>query len=122
MKKVLGKGLSALVPDIYKNYKALASGQEEVSSEGHGTTATLELLSGFVEIETERIGMNPEQPRAYFGEQALEELTQSIKENGIIQPLIVTRMSDGRYELVCGERRYRAAVRAGLKTVPAVIK
>lgn len=65
---------------------------------------------------------DPDQPRQHFDEAALEELTQSIREKGILQPLIVRRTEDGHLLLVAGERRLRAALRAGLETVPVVVK
>jgi ParB family transcriptional regulator, chromosome partitioning protein len=64
---------------------------------------------------------NPRQPRSHFDEQALEELAASIREHGVIQPLIVSRQADG-YELIAGERRWRAAQRAGISDVPIVIR
>jgi len=65
---------------------------------------------------------NPHQPRIAFDENALEELAGSIKEHGLLQPLVVTRLPDGDYQLIAGERRWRAAKRADLETVPVVIK
>lgn len=74
----------------------------------------------FVEISA--IEVNPNQPRTDFEEDILDELCESIKEFGIIQPLIVKRITRDRYELIAGERRLRAAMRAGLKTVPVIIR
>lgn len=74
----------------------------------------------FVEIST--IDVNPNQPRTDFEEDVLDELCESIKEFGIIQPLIVKRITRDRYELIAGERRLRAATRAGLKTVPVIVR
>ena len=65
---------------------------------------------------------NREQPRRVFDEKALEELSKSIEQNGIIQPLLVRPMSDGSYQLVAGERRWRAARMAGLTEVPVTIR
>lgn len=65
---------------------------------------------------------NPNQPRTRFDETALEELAESIRVNGVLQPLLVRPRSGGIYEIVAGERRYRAALRAGLTRVPAVIR
>jgi ParB family transcriptional regulator, chromosome partitioning protein len=73
------------------------------------------------EIDIDLIEPNPEQPRTRFAEEALDELTQSIKANGIIQPIVV-RERGGRYQIVAGERRWRAAQRAGLGRVPAVVR
>lgn len=75
-----------------------------------------------VEIDIDLIEPNNFQPRSTFDENRLEELAQSIKANGIIQPLLVRRLSTDRYQLVAGERRWRAAQRAGLLRVPCVVK
>lgn len=72
-------------------------------------------------IPQEKISPNPSQPRKIFSENEMEELTHSIRENGIIQPITVRKLSSGRYELVTGERRLRAARNAGLKTVPCIL-
>lgn len=74
-----------------------------------------------VELGTEEIYPNPYQPRKEFDIEELTGLAQSIKENGILQPLTVRRTEDGRYELIAGERRLRAARMAGLATVPVII-
>jgi ParB family chromosome partitioning protein len=74
------------------------------------------------EIEIGLIEPNHFQPRTHFDEERLEELAQSIRSNGIIQPLLVRKQVGGRYQLVAGERRWRAAQRAGLQRVPAVIR
>lgn len=65
---------------------------------------------------------NPEQPRTFFDEETLEELTASIRELGIIQPLSLRKLPDGTYQIIAGERRYRAAKKAGLNSVPAYIR
>jgi ParB family chromosome partitioning protein len=76
----------------------------------------------YFECDIEKIVPNQHQPRRYFSEEGLDELTQSITEHGVIQPLIVTTQSDGSYQLIAGERRLRASQRAGLKKVPVVIR
>jgi len=96
---VLGRGLSALLSE--------------------SPTTTSEELK---EIDTNLIDPNPVQPRSRFDEKLLEELVQSIKNNGIVQPLLVRRVHNDRYQIIAGERRWRAAQRAGLSHVPAVIK
>ena len=93
----LGSGLDALLP---------------------GTPAG----SGVRDVPTGHIRQNPRQPRTQFDEAALDELAASIREHGIIQPLIVSQAEDGRYELVAGERRWRAAQRAGLDRVPVIVR
>lgn len=102
----LGKGLDALIP----------SGLE-VSSDK-------EMVNGarLVEIPTGDLSPNPHQPRTYFDEESLSELTDSIRQIGILQPLLVRQLGNGSYQLVAGERRWRAAQRAGLATVPAIVK
>ncbi len=96
---MLGRGLSALLSE--------------------SPTTTSEELK---EIDTNLIDPNPVQPRSRFDEKLLEELVQSIKNNGIVQPLLVRRVHNDRYQIIAGERRWRAAQRAGLSHVPAVIK
>lgn len=98
-RKVLGRGLSALL------------GEETEKTAGD------ELL----EIDLDLIQPNSEQPRTRFAEEKLEELAQSIRINGIVQPIIIRR-KNSHFELVAGERRWRAAQKAGLQKIPAVIK
>lgn len=95
----MGRGLSALLSD-------------------RSVTASEEL----VEIDLDLIEPNSLQPRTNFDEASLEELAQSIRSNGIIQPLLVRRVEEGKYQLIAGERRWRAAQRAGLLKVPCVVK
>jgi len=96
--KRLGRGLEALLP-------SLASEQE----------------TGTVEVPLSQIEPNPYQPRLDFDPASLEELAQSIREHGVIQPVVVRRRAPDRYELVVGERRLRAAKLAGLQTIPAIV-
>ncbi|MCA1626156.1 MAG: ParB/RepB/Spo0J family partition protein [Acidobacteria bacterium] len=74
------------------------------------------------EIDIDLIESNPVQPRSRFDEARLEELAQSIKSNGIVQPLLVRKSQNNNYQLIAGERRWRAAQRAGLQRVPAVVR
>lgn len=101
-RKALGRGLSALLAE-----PAISA-----------TPADEELL----EIDIDLIDANPEQPRLNFSAEKLEELAQSIKVNGLVQPILVRRVSGGRYQVVAGERRWRAAQRAGLQKVKAVVR
>ena len=78
--------------------------------------------SGLQEVPVGAVLPNPHQPRTQIEDAALEELTQSIREHGLLQPLVVTGLPSGDYQLIAGERRWRAARRAGLKTVPVVVK
>ncbi len=78
--------------------------------------------SGFADIPIDRIRVNPHQPRRHFDEEALEALTASIREVGILQPIVVQEGPDDDYTLIAGERRWRAARRAGLAEVPAAVR
>ncbi|HXG39949.1 MAG TPA: ParB/RepB/Spo0J family partition protein [Candidatus Limnocylindrales bacterium] len=73
-------------------------------------------------VPLDRIEPNPDQPRMEFDETALEELAASIREHGVLQPILVRPLDGGRYQLVAGERRWRASIRAGLETIPALIE
>lgn len=109
-KHALGKGLSAILKDPAKNINsATDSGAKEV-------------VGNIAEIDIDSIETNPFQPRSNFDKQALEELTASIKEVGIIQPITVRKAGFNKYQLISGERRFRASKRAGLKVIPAYIR
>lgn len=73
-------------------------------------------------IPVDQLQANPHQPRSHFDESALAELANSIKRHGVVQPLVVTPVKDGKYTLIAGERRWRASRLAGLQTVPAIIR
>jgi len=121
----LGRGLASLIPSKGKLFKEAAGGRGKdflKAREQLPATASSNLRGNFLEAEISRIIANPHQPRSDFNNDSLRELTQSIKEHGIIQPLVVTRLADGQFELVAGERRLKAAKQAGLKKVPVVIK
>ncbi len=109
-KKALGKGLGALLenPDTDITTKGIDSGKYVAGS--------------VAEISLDSIEANPFQPRSSFEGEALEELAQSIREQGIIQPLTVRKMGYNAYQLISGERRLRAAKNAGLEKVPAFIR
>ena len=98
----LGTNLDALIPT------SLTVGGKEVGQQN--------------EIDINLISPNPKQPRTVFDEAALKELMASIKEIGILQPPVVREVSGGRYELIMGERRYRAAKAVGLKIIPVIIR
>ena len=102
-KKVLGRGLGALIP------------QRPAEAPAAQTSA------GLMHLALDQIAPNPYQPRKTFNEASIEELARSVKQHGIVQPLVVTRAGD-RYKLIAGERRYRAAQKVGLTTVPVVVK
>ena len=111
----LGKGLGALLGDI---------DAAQTPQEPRQVTVPLpqDNPAAVNEIELEKIVPNPYQPRQYFDEEALSELCESIRTLGIIQPLTLREMPDGRYQIISGERRYRASKLAGLKTAPAYIR
>lgn len=98
----LGRGLTALIP--------AAETGDEVSA------------GGLQELPIGAVQPNPLQPRRMFDEETLEGLTDSVRELGVLQPVLVRAKDDGSYELIAGERRWRAAKRAGLATIPAVVR
>jgi ParB family chromosome partitioning protein len=90
---------------------------------GKGLDALLPVRGGeVIEIEVGKILRNENQPRKVFKDEALKELASSIKEKGVLQPIIVSRIGDGNFRLIAGERRWRASSLAGLKRIPALIK
>lgn len=122
-RKVLGKGLSALIPQKPSKPTIPEAGPDPASAPV--ATAAQRAPTGPAaahEVLLSLIDPNPSQPRTVFEPEKLQELAQSIRTNGIIQPLIIRRSNEGRYELVAGERRMRAAKLAGLSAVPAVVQ
>jgi ParB family chromosome partitioning protein len=111
-RKALGRGLSALITE-----ENATNDKAQTIQNIHEIAST-----GSLEIDIDLVTPNPEQPRTRFSEESLEELTQSIRSNGIVQPIVVRKKQDGRFEIVAGERRWRASQRAGLQKIPAVIK
>lgn len=100
----LGRGLSALLDEV------------EAPAEGHR-------VAGITEIPVELVKANPDQPRRHFDEAELEELAQSIREKGVLQPILVRpAVFAGEYQIVAGERRWRAAQRAGVRAIPALVR
>ena len=100
-KNALGRGLDALISF------------SEVESQGS---------ISIIEVELDKIIPNPDQPRTSFDEESLKELAVSIKKIGIVQPITLRQEDDGFYQIIAGERRYRASQLAGLETIPAYIK
>lgn len=123
----LGRGLGALIPDAPKLAEAVAArGNDAYAQPDTGGTrldAPVEVPGAkYAEISVTAIVPNPRQPRRTFDEDALEELAESIKQVGLLQPVVVRATGPGRYELVMGERRWRASQRAGLTEIGAIVK
>lgn len=110
----LGRGLGALIPGAAAAPRSAAAPEPAPASVA--TDAR-----GPAEIPVDQIRPNPEQPRRVFDADELERLAASIRQHGILQPVVVRRADDGGYELVVGERRWRAARQAGLAAIPAVV-
>ena len=108
-KQALGRGLSALLKDTPNINSATDKNADK-------------LVGNIIELELDAIDVNPFQPRTYFNEEALRELASSIKELGVIQPITVRKLEGNKFQLVSGERRFRASKLIGNKTVPAYIR
>ncbi len=108
-RNALGRGLGALIKesDVSAAAKPLSAPRAE---------------SNINEIPVDSVEVNNYQPRSHFDEEALKELSESIKIQGIIQPITVRKLSEGKYQLISGERRLRASKLAGLKNIPAYIR
>ena len=109
-RNALGKGLSALLENANTD---ITSSKFENEGKVVGAVSTIEISS---------IEVNPFQPRTHFDEEALNELATSIKEHGIIQPVTVRKLGYDKYQLISGERRFRASQIAGLQSIPAYIR
>lgn len=109
-KQALGRGLSALLKDPSNDIQSVQDKNAD------------KVIGNIVELELESIDMNPFQPRTNFNEESLRELASSIKELGVIQPITVRKLGFDKYQLVSGERRYRASSLIGLETIPAYIR
>lgn len=109
-KKALGRGLSALLKDPENDIQSASDKNAD------------KVVGNIVELDLESIEVNPHQPRTSFNEETLHELASSIKELGVIQPITVRKMGFNQYQLVSGERRYRASKMLGLTSIPAYIR
>ncbi len=109
-KQALGRGLSALLKDPANDIKSA----EDKNAD--------KVVGNIVELDLKNIEVNPFQPRTSFNEQTLRELASSIRELGVIQPITVRKLSFGKYQLVSGERRFRASKLIGNATIPAYIR
>lgn len=109
-KQALGRGLSALLKDPENDIKSV----EDKNAD--------KVVGNIIELEIDAIEINPFQPRTNFNEESLRELSTSIKELGVIQPITVRKLEYNKYQLISGERRLRASKMAGLDSVPAYIR
>ena len=109
-KQALGRGLSALLKDSASNINSANDKNAD------------KVVGNIIEIELDNIEVNPYQPRTYFNEEALRELASSIKELGVIQPITLRKTENNTFQLVSGERRFRASKLIGNTTIPAYIR
>ena len=109
-KQALGRGLSALLKETKSDISSASDKNADV------------IVGNIIEIELDKIDVNPFQPRTHFNEEALKELASSIKELGVIQPITVRKLKGNQFQLVSGERRFRASKLIGLETIPAYIR
>ncbi len=109
-KQVLGRGLSALLSDTKEDITSIQDKNAE------------KLVGNILEIELEAITVNPFQPRTNFNEEALKELAGSIRELGVIQPITVRKLEGNKFQLVSGERRFRASKLIGATSIPAYVR
>ena len=112
-KDALGKGIRSLLQNIDADLK---------NTTGELKPTVVEAATGIIRIPVGEVETNPKQPRRDFDEQALKELAASIKLHDIIQPITVSKIANGKYRLISGERRYRASKMAGLKDIPVYIR
>ncbi|MGN1162535.1 MAG: ParB/RepB/Spo0J family partition protein [Christensenellales bacterium] len=115
-KKGLGRGLEELLSVFDEE-----NDEQEVETYS-SQTKSQKSTSGVMEIALDEIVANPNQPRKIFNEEALNELAQSIKMHGVIQPIVVNERDDGKYLIIAGERRWRASKIAGMESIPAIVK
>ena len=115
----LGRGLSALFSDTEEAYENAA---KQPYAADTLPTPLPEDIKGLMEVDIELVRPNPNQPRKHFYEDALNELADSIKKHGMIMPIVVNNLEDGKYMIIAGERRYRAAKIAGKTKIPVVVR
>lgn len=124
-KKKLGKGLGALLGETRREEPLVRSdsGQNQSDGQAQSSATTAEpAANGLTSIPVANIEPLPGQPRTHFDEESLDSLASSIATRGVIQPIIVSPLGKGRYRLVAGERRWRAAQRARLHEIPALVR
>jgi ParB family chromosome partitioning protein len=120
-RRKLGRGLSALLGEARREEPLVAPGRDPVPGESPIAPLTRH-GDGLANVAVAAIEPHPEQPRRRFDDESLAELAASIAERGVIQPVIVRPLAGGRYQLVAGERRWRAAQKAQLHEIPALIR
>ncbi len=113
----LGRGLGSLIPQT-PMLSATTSSEQRTANPADIAEASLHII----DVAPSKIVANPYQPRRTFVQEELDDLAASIKEHGILQPLVVTDVGDGTYELIAGERRLRASRSLGLKSVPVIVR
>jgi len=119
----LGRGLGALLGETRREESLLRPSKAPADPAGPDATAAMARTASSVSLlSVAKIEPHPDQPRRHFDEEALDELAQSIAARGVIQPIIVRPMPGGRYQLVAGERRWRAAQRARVHEIPAIVR
>jgi ParB family transcriptional regulator, chromosome partitioning protein len=123
----LGKGLGALIPQGPTTVGAGGDPSAQLGvphgmENGDGSQSTAPEGAYLVEVPVASVTPNPRQPREHFDDEALAELTASIQEVGLLQPIVVRPQGSGHYELIMGERRWRASQEAGLDAVPAIVR
>ena len=123
-KKKLGRGLGALMGEIQKERPVAntSSGRDDGDGDSAAGVAQGSTSGGLAQIPVADIAPLPGQPRNRFDDDALDQLAASIAQRGVIQPIIVTARGKGKYQLVAGERRWRAAQRARLHAIPAIVR
>jgi len=127
-KRSLGRGLGSLLgEDAFENFKVTAPVTTSVSANAEKTTIltaqpTIPDTQRIWSLDIEKLTGNLYQPRKFFSPEKLQELISSIKEKGILQPIVARRIDSDHFEIIAGERRWRAAQAAGLKKVPVILK
>ncbi len=119
IKKGLGRGINALLSIYDEENEESLNAEKDVKTHSN---ENVKEIKGLNEVNINDIMPNPNQPRKHFDETALNELAASIRVHGIIQPIVLNESDDGKYMIIAGERRWRAAKIAGLETVPAYIR
>ena len=121
-KRGLGRGLGALLGEVRREEPLVTPGQASSRDPGEAGARAGQRGDGLALLAVAAIEPHPEQPRRQFDEEALDELARSIAKRGVIQPVIVRPLAGGRFQLVAGERRWRAAQKAQLHEIPALVR